>query len=56
MIQMEYPKANLDGLNDSEKIRALKRQLDMLTDNIQIVLNSIGDDIDELKGERRTDE
>lgn len=46
MIQMEYPKLPLDGLTPEEKVVALKRQVDILTDNLQIVLNSIEDDID----------
>lgn len=42
MIRMEYPKADF-GLcaDDTQKITALKRQVDILTDNLQIVLNSI---------------
>lgn len=45
MIQMEYPKLPLDGLTPEEQIKALKRQVDILTDNLQIVLNSIEDDV-----------
>lgn len=46
MIQMEYPKLPLGGLTPEEKVVALKRQVDILTDNLQIVLNSIEADID----------
>ena len=46
MIMMEYPKAELEGLTTEEKIYALKRQVDILTDNLQIVLNSIEHDMD----------
>ena len=46
MIQMEYPKLPLDGLTPEEKVVALKRQVDILTDNLQIVLNSIEDDME----------
>ena len=45
MIQMEYPKLPLDGLTPEEQVKALKRQVDILTDNLQIVLNSIEDDV-----------
>lgn len=45
MIQMEYPKLPLEGLTPEEQIKALKRQVDILTDNLQIVLNSIEDDV-----------
>ena len=45
MIQMEYPKLPLDGLTPEEQVKALKRQVDILTDNLQIVLNSIEDDM-----------
>jgi len=44
MIRMEYPKANLNNLSDRDMILALKRQVDILTDNLQIVLNSIEED------------
>lgn len=46
MIRMEYPKANIEGLTDIEKIYALKRQLDTLTNNVQLVLESIDGDIE----------
>lgn len=45
MIQMEYPKLPLDGLTPEEQVAALKRQVDILTDNLQIVLNSIEADV-----------
>lgn len=48
MIQMEYPKLPLEGLTPEAQIRALKRQVDILTDNLQIVLNSIENDSNEL--------
>lgn len=46
MIRMEYPKANIEGLTDREKIYALKKQLDTLTNNVQLVLESIDGDIE----------
>lgn len=46
MIRMEYPKANIEGLSTEEKIIAVKRQLDMLTNNVQLVLESIDGDIE----------
>lgn len=47
MIKMEFPKVNLSEYpDDKAKIYALKRQVDMLIDNLQIVLDSIGDDIE----------
>lgn len=46
MIRLEYPKFNLDGLTDKQKIYALKGQLDTLTNNIQLVLESIDGDIE----------
>lgn len=46
MIRLEYPKFNLDGLTDKQKIYALKGQLDTLTNNIQLVLESINGDIE----------
>ena len=48
MIQMEYPKLPLDGLTPEEQTMALKRQVDILTDNLQIVLNSIEADIEDI--------
>lgn len=51
MIRMEYPKPNLDDLSTDEKISALKRQVDILTDNLQIVLDSIEDDLKSLINE-----
>lgn len=45
MIRMEYPQVNLDGFPEQEKVIALKKQVDMLTYNLQIVLNSIEDDL-----------
>ena len=51
MIRMEYPRVSLDGLTTDEKVSALQKQVDMLTYNLQIVLDSIGDDIDSLKEE-----
>lgn len=45
MIRLEFPKMELGRYStDIEKIYALKRQLDMLTYNLQIVLDSIEDD------------
>lgn len=41
MIRMEYPKVDLEKYPEKEKIYALKRQVDTLTDNLQIVLDSI---------------
>lgn len=41
MIRMEYPKVDLEKFPDREKVYALKRQVDTLTDNLQIVLDSI---------------
>lgn len=49
MIRLEYPKASLEGLTDTEKIFALKKQLDTLTNNLQLVLESIDGDIEDLK-------
>lgn len=46
MIRMEYPKANIEGLSDREKIYALKKQLDTLTNNVQLVLESIDGDLE----------
>lgn len=46
MIRMEYPKANIEGLTDREKIYALKKQLDTLTNNVQLVLESIDGDLE----------
>lgn len=51
MIRMEYPKADLSGLTDTEKIVALKRQVDILTDNLQIVLESIEADLEDMRKE-----
>lgn len=51
MIRMEYPRASLEGLSADEKVEALQKQVDMLTYNLQIVLDSIEDDIDSLKEE-----
>ncbi len=48
MIRLEYPKFNLDGLTDKQKIYALKGQLDTLTNNIQLVLESIDGDIESI--------
>lgn len=49
MIRMEYPKANLDSFTDpADKILALKRQVDILTDNLQIVLDSIESDLQDI--------
>jgi hypothetical protein len=45
MIRMEYPRANLEGLATDEKVYALQKQVDMLTYNLQIVLDSIEEDI-----------
>ncbi len=45
MIRIEFPKVNLSEFpDDKAKIYALKRQVDMLTDNLMIVLDSIEDD------------
>lgn len=41
MIRMEYPKVDLERFPENEKVYALKRQVDTLTDNLQIVLDSI---------------
>lgn len=46
MIRMEYPKANIEGLSTEEKVIAVKRQLDMLTNNVQLVLESINGDLE----------
>ena len=47
MIRMEFPRAELERYaNDTDRIYALKRQVDMLINNLQIVLDSIEDDID----------
>ena len=51
MIRMEYPRVSLEGLTADEKVYALQKQVDMLTHNLQIVLDSISDDLDSLKGE-----
>lgn len=48
MIRMEYPRAELERYPDSEKVFALKKQVDMLTYNLQIVLDSIEDDMQNL--------
>lgn len=49
MIQLEFPRAELERYSsDTEKIYALKRQIDTLTYNLQIVLNSIEDDLRDL--------
>lgn len=46
MIKMEFPRAELERYaNDTDRIYALKRQVDMLINNLQIVLDSIEDDI-----------
>lgn len=45
MIRMEYPRASLEGLSAEDKVYALQKQVDMLTYNLQIVLNSIEEDI-----------
>lgn len=45
MIRMEYPRASLEGLTAEEKVYALQKQVDMLTYNLQIVLDSIEEDI-----------
>ena len=47
MIRMEYPRVSLDGLPADEKVYALQRQVDILTYNLQIVLDSIEEDIAE---------
>lgn len=51
MIRMEYPRVSLEGLTADEKVYALQKQVDTLTHNLQIVLDSISDDLDSLKGE-----
>lgn len=54
MIRMEFPRADLNAYPDEEKVYALKRQVDMLINNLQIVLDSIEDDMKSLieqKGE-----
>ena len=48
MIRLEYPKFNIEGLRDSEKLSTIKRQLDTLTNNIQLVLESISGDVETL--------
>lgn len=45
MIRMEYPRVRLDGLPADEKAYALQRQVDILTYNLQIVLDSIEEDL-----------
>lgn len=45
MIRLEYPKVNLEKFPEADKVTALKRQVDMLTYNLQIVLDSIEDDL-----------
>lgn len=49
MIRLEFPRANLEGLSTDEKISALQAQVDTLTDNLKIILESIDDDISELR-------
>ena len=51
MIRMEYPRVSLEGLTADEKVYALQKQVDTLVYNLQIVLDSISDDLDSLKGE-----
>ena len=46
MIRLEFPKIRLEGLSIEGKILALKKQLDVLTDNLRIIFNSLEDDIE----------
>ena len=46
MIRLEFPKADIDQMMSAEdKIQALKKQMDLLTYNLRIVLESIEDDM-----------
>ena len=46
MIRLEFPKADIDQMMSAEdKIQALKKQMDLLTYNLRIVLDSIEDDM-----------
>ena len=49
MIRMEYPKTDISNLSDHDKIIALKNQVDMLANNLQIVMDSIEDDLERLE-------
>lgn len=48
MIKLEFPKANLNAYESVEdKVKALKGQVDTLSANLQIILDSIDESIDE---------
>lgn len=54
MIRLEFPKVELGKYStDAEKIEALKRQVDMLTYNLQITLDSIEADIEDYYEHRK---
>jgi hypothetical protein len=48
MIKLEFPKTNLNAYESAEdKVKALKGQVDTLSTNLQIILDSIDESIDE---------
>ena len=55
MIRLEYPREDLDSYPEDQKVYALQRELERLTGNLMIVLDSIEDDLRSLidkKGEQ----
>lgn len=52
MTRLEFPRANLDAYQGEDKIYALQSQLDALSYNLQIVLDSIEDEVNTQAGQR----
>ena len=52
MTRLEFPRVNLDAYQGEDKIYALQSQLDALSYNLQIVLDSIEDEVNSAAGQR----